>query len=332
MTTFKIDVTMNQNGTMTIDFGSVPYPRVFIAGIINAAEYYNERSDHAVIVDLRDELQRVDESITWMDFMVVSSNETYRLPKVTLSAYGFTILFRHLWWIVQTCIRDMNRSDTFICTVNGSVLFEVSSTNAQFNHHLCNKQEFIRMYVTTTEHDQGQFTLSQSVMRVTDPCYTRGTWCSGNLDALPGTWHASYTTESSEGRVASLIVRHSSVAGISLGDINEKTDIDVGVDSGQAGFFDDEFYPHDENEFEYESDTFYGICCEASGGDCIVTLPNSGNPVNVGAVTSSGYGDGGYNCYVSTVNGVVVAAKIVFIDELDYDEYEDEYEDDDMSW
>ena len=51
-------------------------------------------------------------------------------------------------------------------------------------------------------------------------------------------------------------------------------------------------------------------------------------------MSSSGFGDGGYNCYLlRDKNNEVVGFQIVFIeddyDDEDYDEYEDEEEEDD---
>lgn len=161
----------------------------------------------------------------------------------------------------------------------------------------------------------GEFEVTSGRLRVTDPCYNKDTWCSGVLNVPNGTW-VSHLMMSDEGgwgtRVAIILIVKKDSQGY------EKdwslTNIDVGVDSGQAGFFDDAKYPED----PHEDDAFYDSVCNLTLG------PNSGGVLPFGAVSSSGYGDGGYNCYVSYVNGEIVAAKIVFIGD-ESEEEEDDY-------
>ncbi len=163
-------------------------------------------------------------------------------------------------------------------------------------------------------HYLGKFNISSGVMRVTDPCYDPGTWCSGTIDVPNGEWHA-YIEESDEGtwgkRVASIEVRYQN-------DFKhyswELTNIDVGVDSGQAGFFDNQLYPDHPGD-----DPFYDRVCRLTLGE------NSAGVIEFGAVSSSGYGDGGYSCYVArNSDNQIVAAKIVFIDD-GYEEDEEDY-------
>ena len=159
-------------------------------------------------------------------------------------------------------------------------------------------------------------------IRVTDPCYTKDTWCSGVLEnCLSGKWLVEKVV-SNEGmgdRVAEICIWHKNYIGDV--DANEETDIDVGVDSGQAGFFDDSLYPEGETGEYGELDTFYGKICEGTLNDNYVGISN----VGFGVATSSGYGDGGYDCFIGrNEEGQIVAAKIVFIGEED--------EEDDYDW
>lgn len=168
----------------------------------------------------------------------------------------------------------------------------------------------------------GQFEVTSGKLRVTDPCYDRSIWCSGYVDAENGTWEA-FVYMSDQGawgnRVSALEVRR-------VGE-NEAPDrlvsFEVGVDSGQAGFFDDAFYPEGDDNGEYgNTDTFYGKVCEITLSD------KRAGVLPFGAVSSSGYGDGGYDCFVLEKNGKVVAARIVFIsEEGDEDYFEDDEED-----
>lgn len=170
----------------------------------------------------------------------------------------------------------------------------------------------------------GEFEITSGVMRVTDPCYDKETWCSGTLDAKNGTWEA-YVTKSDEGswgiRAASLIVMHESAGIAYSNDDWELTNIDVGVDSGQAGFFDNAKYPDTESTGEYgDTDTFYGQICDLTHSE--KDRSKVAGVMEFGAASVSGYGDGGYRCYVRRMNGVVVAAKIIFIGEEEIDDEE----------
>lgn len=219
------------------------------------------------------------------------------------------------------------------------------------------------------------FTLTSGKLRVTDPCYDKDTWCAGVLEnVLPGEWQAEAIVASDSvtrwgGRIAELCIWHKDYIGKI--DAHELTDVDVGVDSGQAGFFDEQFYPEGESTGEYgDLNTFYGKVCDGTAGprferevlmhdkselerfealytswgtkpkeeidEIIRQLSESKKieryhnylgiaNVGFGVATSSGYGDGGYDCYVGrNKEGQIVAAKIVFIDlnEEDEDEYE----------
>ncbi len=88
------------------------------------------------------------------------------------------------------------------------------------------------------------------------------------------------------------------------------TPIKVGVDSGQAGFFDDDLYPEgDPGEFT-DADSFYGQACK------LTLNGNIAGCLDFGANAQSGWGDGCYECFVKcNEHGVAVAARIVFINE-----------------
>lgn len=216
------------------------------------------------------------------------------------------------------------------------------------------------------------FHLTSNQLRVTDPCYTKGTWCAGVLEnILPGAWIAEKVVASNQetggwgDRIAELCIWHGDYIGNV--DAHELTEIHVGVDSGQAGFFDESQYPEGETGEYMDLDTFYGKVCEGTKGEYRITveqmydeetvqymiesyakdgktLPEAfvehmrtatrtrSEPdylgianVGFGVATHSGYGDGGYNCYVGRNDkGEIVAARIVFIsDEEDEEDGED---------
>lgn len=92
---------------------------------------------------------------------------------------------------------------------------------------------------------------------------------------------------------------------------------DVAVDSGQAGIFDVEKFNYGGNATE----KFYDDCCEATN--------NTVGKVGEGCVVStSGYGDGVYECILGyNDNKEVVYIMIVFVGEEEYDEYNDDEDD-----
>lgn len=231
------------------------------------------------------------------------------------------------------------------------------------------------------------FEITSGKMIVTDPCYDKETWCQAKLDNVKiGKWHATaeYSDEGEWGaRVASIWVWHDSLGidnpGRDFPCCNESIPADIGVDSGQAGFFDLEKYPDD----PHKDDAFYNAVCKLTlAGVPYSVLEDVGYIVSeqdkpltdeqkalressdyddrqnywisrfgterpntdrskladalalhgslgsfgvlpFGAVSSSGFGDGGYNLDVYRVNGEIVAATITFIVE------EDEEDDDD---
>lgn len=165
--------------------------------------------------------------------------------------------------------------------------------------------------------------LGNKVM-VSDPCYGLDTWCQGVLEnVLPGTYDCKveYSDEGDWGtRVAVIEVIHQDYEGIIR---YEPEDFEVGVDSGQAGIFDYDYYCEyhmDINERPHVNDDWYDRVCD-------ITLANKqvGTVDDLGFVSRSGFGDGGYTCYTAkNQNCEIIAIRIEFIEEDEYDEYEDE--------
>lgn len=166
-----------------------------------------------------------------------------------------------------------------------------------------------------TRYDLGSFTLG-SVLRVTDPCYTRGI-CEDTMPCRPGRYQAAVLIgEGSWGRRV-MELEIVLVGADVIGPLH-RTEIDAGVDSGQCGFFDDASYPQ-ENTGEYDDlDSFYGQCCETS----LHREHKAGIVPGFGVVSSSGFGDGCYEVWTDRdpKTGPIVFARLVFID----DERDDE--------
>lgn len=162
----------------------------------------------------------------------------------------------------------------------------------------------------------GTFSVSSERLRVTDPCYSVTTWCSGSLPVKPGTYTAAVKRHAFKGdngfkRITELLTWHESSNQEQAALTSLDSGIHVGVDSGQAGFFDAERYPSDGSDDE----AFYNLC-----GDHTLGFRSAG-VIDFGAVASSGFGDGGYQCFVDSKE-VATAARIVFIDK----DYEDDGE------
>lgn len=170
---------------------------------------------------------------------------------------------------------------------------------------------------TFVKKEAGQFRCSSS-MWVTDPCYKPGTWCQHKLEKVAsGDWK-SYVLIADSGswgkRVAELIAYKGDevLSGDPRWEIARG--VNIGVDSGQAGFFSGETSI---GSGEYgEVDTFYGACCAATNGK-----NQSGIINNQGVVSHSGFGDGSYLLFtIQGRGGKVIATKLVFLDEEDLEE------------
>ena len=161
----------------------------------------------------------------------------------------------------------------------------------------------------------GTFEVKSGAVICSDPCYKRDTWCQGVLkNVKKGKWLASIV-RSNEGewgsRVAELIAVHSVHAPIPESNDWNVEKFDVGVDSGQAGIFDDKSYRGGEDEYGYGG--WYDKCCDLTlkteGGHQIL----SAGVLEGGVVSSSGYGDGCYDCFTIKNNGKIVGIRIVFM-------------------
>jgi len=225
-------------------------------------------------------------------------------------------------------------------------------------------------------------------IRVSDPCYDKKTWCSGKIKVKPGKYRAYIKCGDIDNwgyRVQSLYIVHEK---FKLKDLTfKKTEIDVGVDSGQCGFFNDELYKkklktpvplvgHEEYDSrdnlwraendsgcnldlmekllkgtmsdkdfkKYKSDEkkdkakrlkeakeraenidpekckksndFYEVCCSMTLGNLKAGVED------FGVVSSSGFGDGSYDCFVNE-GKEVIASYIEFIGEDEDEEEED---------
>lgn len=151
---------------------------------------------------------------------------------------------------------------------------------------------------------------------VSDPCYSLGTWCQGVLEnVLPGNYNCEveYSDEGAWGtRVAAIEVRHEDYDDFVPMDMEN---FDVGVDSGQAGIFDYDYYAKYHDHSDVEDDWYDKVC------NITLSRESAGATDGLGFVSSSGYGDGGYGCWTAREkSGYVVAIRVEFITEYEEDE------------
>lgn len=106
----------------------------------------------------------------------------------------------------------------------------------------------------------GTFEIVSGVVRISDPCYDKKTWCAGKItDVLNGTWKAQVIKKSEEyeyvGEVQDwakgktfhnhrnvLIAVHSTFDKSIHTDKRKITEFHGGMDAGMAGIFDNKFY------------------------------------------------------------------------------------------
>jgi hypothetical protein len=173
----------------------------------------------------------------------------------------------------------------------------------------------------------GTFTIETGKVRISDPCYEKGTICAGTVSGvLKGEWKATANLNR-EGRVASLVVTH---AKAKPADKWIALNIDCGVDSGQMSIFDDKFYRKASESVgkitkqwekmakDKDKDggaPFYAAACSLTcGNEEDPNHENHGGVMPHGAVSSSGYGDGSYTAYTrEDAKGNIVAIKVKFI-------------------
>ena len=170
---------------------------------------------------------------------------------------------------------------------------------------------------------KGDIVLGTEVM-VSDPCYGLGTWCQGVVNnVVPGKYNCTveYCYDNFWGtRVSAIDVINESYNANEIDYV--ETNFEVGVDSGQAGIFDYIYYvKHHENESGARilDDDWYDKVCNIT-----IAKESSGTIDGNGLVSSSGYGDGLYWCYVAyDIDDKIIAIRIEFITEDDGECYDD---------
>lgn len=162
----------------------------------------------------------------------------------------------------------------------------------------------------------GNFQVESGRLMVTDPCYGHDGIHNVLNNVANGNWYA-FVTINSESQIATLVATKR----CSVMTERHKADFTVYVDSGQAGIFDVAHYANNDDVGSYEAfsnvpfrdskdhEPWYKMCCDRTLDE------TSAGTIPFGVVSSSGYGDGGYECFYGVdAEGEIVVVQIVFID------------------
>ena len=171
----------------------------------------------------------------------------------------------------------------------------------------------------------GNFNVVSKQLRLTDPCYNRDletgpTNFVGVVNVVNGKWSA-FVGKGRLGRNPSILC--ATLDGCHPNNLvwDAKHDFVVAVDSGQAGIFDEKYYP--DSVGEYGDGSWYDKCCKLT----LETELFAGIVQDNGVVSSTAYGDGAYQAYVAYRDGEVVGVLIDFEggdEEEEQEESEDE--------
>lgn len=174
---------------------------------------------------------------------------------------------------------------------------------------------------TKTIIEFGTFCVESGELVLSDPCYGLDVWCLKKVDGVKNGIWKFYGIQSDEGvfgkRISAFYAVHADSENVSV----DLEDIDdLGVDSGQFGIFDLDFYRNDSqfaDDFVPENDfargeaggKFYGACCDLTLSD------KHGGVLKGGGVVSSGYGDGCYDGCLYLQEDEIVGAFVSFIED-----------------
>ncbi|XWV24803.1 hypothetical protein QJ856_gp0980 [Tupanvirus deep ocean] len=173
----------------------------------------------------------------------------------------------------------------------------------------------------------GSFDVDSGKILISDPCYdfdiskydTEPDSWNLNLfldNVLNGQWDSWIVPDKETDRNAQLICanhnKHNNLDELLLQKEWEVLDSIICVDSGQVGIYDLNYYGENNN-----NDEWYKINCNTTSN-----THHGAGTIFHGVVSSSGYGDGMYDCHLLKIDGVVTAIRIIFIDDNKKEFYE----------
>ena len=171
--------------------------------------------------------------------------------------------------------------------------------------------------------DLGSFEVTSGSIIVSDPCYEKDVWCCNSIEQVKcGTWTAEVDIHD-EGewgwRIA--VLRIQAAIPPKVLPSPESAPFAVAVDSGQAGFFDAMHYRDSEmlrkktGSKSTDPDLWYWHCCQ------ITLSPQQAGVLPYGVVSSSGFGDGAYECLIyRNACGEAIRVEIIFIEDASENE------------
>jgi len=159
----------------------------------------------------------------------------------------------------------------------------------------------------------GSFEVMSNKIYISDPCYEydehENTCVLTLKDVINGKYIATTKVARIYHDIKSLTIKHEDYLHSEPSIFAGK----IGVDSGQAGFFDKEYYAENQGGDFDDLTTLYGLACSL-----ILSKQKGGIVHNRGVVSSSGCGDGEYEVFVGINEiGEIVSASIIFIEEED---------------
>lgn len=160
----------------------------------------------------------------------------------------------------------------------------------------------------------GSLNISEDKIVVVDPSYDYGD-CETVLlkKVLSGKYLANVTT--ADNLITSLKICHSDYKN---SDLKFERCGFIAVDSGQAGFFDKNYFVKKQGGEVGDTETLYGLTCS------ITSSPKQAGVIHKkGVVSASGFGDGCYNVFVAkNLTNKIVSAFIEFISQAELEELE----------
>lgn len=164
-------------------------------------------------------------------------------------------------------------------------------------------------------HYLGDFEIESGEILITDPCYYQDEQGAG-ISVKKGIWKGFvYVADSGDWdlRCAILLAYHENHPVLLKKSGWEQLEYGTGVDSGQAGFFDRQFF-NDASVVKEKIDNpltgrnlWYDLCCHRT-----INTELGAGVIPYGVVSSSGFGDGSYPAYAQYFGDEIIALGLDF--------------------
>ena len=163
-------------------------------------------------------------------------------------------------------------------------------------HYYSNEHVNIEMNCLYDYNETGTITLDTRA-RISDPCYYMESRCARSLDVLPGTYKC-FCQRTGDGRVAAIKVVHEEYDPEVEYEPNGLQNIDIEVNSGKCGIYDEDYFAKNCKNIEWFKSTFVQRDVMLLDDKAFISSP----------------GDGSYECsVVRNSEDKIVAIKITFL-------------------